>query len=156
MLWLPLLFFSKKVSVPLVYLLMLFLSLIPQSIPERMTIARQIEQVRVNVATEISKTFLLNLDGTEVHGNPVRGQVSLSYAESLLNILMIEECAEAKCPPHELVTLIAEACKITDMKHFSLLYTVLSNSNMESIISAFTQQGMHVKGLVLGILFYSV
>src|SRR2546421_1193215 len=112
---------------------MLFLSLIPQSLRERMTIVRQMEQVRVNVATDISKTFLLNLDGTEIHGSPVRGQVSLSYAENLLNLLMIEECAEAKCPPHELVTLIAEACEITDAKHFSLLYTVLSNSSMESI-----------------------
>jgi hypothetical protein len=121
-----------------------------------MTIVRQMEQVRVKVATDISQTFLLNLDGIEIHGSPVRGQVSLSYAENLLNLLMIEECAEAKFPPHELVTLIAEACKIIDVKHFSLLYMVLSNSSMESIFSAFTQQGIYVEGLELGMPLYSV
>ena len=111
---------------------------------------RQIDEVRVSVATNISQTFTLNLAGTELHGSPVRGQVSLSYTGNLLNLLMTEECAAAKCPPYELVSLIADACGIKDPNHYSLLYTALSSSNMESISSTFTQQGICIKGLVFG------
>lgn len=112
---------------------------------------RQIDEVRVSVATGISQTFMLNRAGTEIHGSPVDGQVSLSYTGNLLNVLMTEECAAAKCPPHKLVSLIADACEIKDPNHFSLLYTALSSSSMESIFSAFTQQGIYIKeGLVFG------
>lgn len=106
--------------------------------------------MRVSVATDISQTFTLNLAGTEIHGSPIRGQVSLSYMGNLLNLLMIEECAAAECPPYEFVSLIAGVCDINDPNHFSLLYTALSNSSMESIFSTFTQQGIYIKGLVFG------
>jgi hypothetical protein len=56
----------------------------------------------------------------------------------------------AECPSHELVTLIAETCRIKDQKHFSLLYTALSNLSLKSINSAFLQQGIRVEGLALG------
>jgi hypothetical protein len=115
-----------------------------------MTIARQIEEVRVSVATDISQTFMLNIAGVEILGGDVRGQVSLSYTENFLNLLMTEECAAAKCPPYELATLIADACGIKDPKHFSLLYTALSNSSLESINTTFKEQGIMIKGLVFG------
>lgn len=115
-----------------------------------MTIVRHIEEVRVSVATDISQTFMLSIGETEIHGGDVRGQVSLSYKENLLNLLMTEECAAAKCPPYELATLIADACGIEDPKHFSLLYTVLSNSSLESIDTTFKAQGIYIKGLVFG------
>jgi hypothetical protein len=114
-----------------------------------MKIARQIEKMRASIATDISQTFILNIAGTEILGSDVRGQVSLSYTENFLNLLMTEECAAAKCPPYELVTLIANICGIEDPKHFSLLYLTLSNSNMESINSTFKQQGIYIKGLVI-------
>jgi hypothetical protein len=125
-------------------------SLIPHSHQNRTTIVRQIDEVRVSVATDISQTCMLNLAGTEIHGSPVRGQVSLSYTGNLLNLLMTEECAAAKCPPYELVSLIADVCEIKDSNHYSLLYTALSSSSMESIFSTFTQQGIYIKGLVFG------
>ena len=125
-------------------------SLIPHSHHKRTTIVHQIEEVRVSVATDISQTFMLDLAGTEIHGSPVRGQVSLSYTGSLLNLLMTEECAAAKRPPYELVSLIADACEIKDPNHHSLLYTALSSSSMENISSTFTQQGVYIKGLVFG------
>lgn len=111
---------------------------------------RQIDEVLVSVATDISQTFTLNLAGTEIHGSPVRGRVSRSYRGDLLNLLMTEECAAAKCPPYELVSLIADACEIKDQKYYSLLYTALSSSSIESISSSFTQQGIYIKGLVFG------
>lgn len=111
---------------------------------------RRIDEVRVGVATEITQTLMLNLAGTEIHGNPVRGQVSLSNTGDLLDLLMTEECAAAECPPYELVRLVADACEIKDPNHYSLLYTALSSSSMESISSAFTQQGICIKGLVSG------
>lgn len=110
----------------------------------------QIDEVRVNVVTEISKTFKLVVSGTEIHSSPVRGQVSLSHTGDFLNVLMTDECAGAKCPPYELVTLVADACEIKDPKHLSLLLTALSNSSMESIYSAFAEQGIYIKGLVFG------
>jgi hypothetical protein len=115
-----------------------------------MTIVRQIEEVRVSVATNISQNFMLNIAGTEILGGDVRGQVSISYTENFLNLLMTEECVVAKCPPYELATLIADACGIKDPKHFSLLYTTLSNSSLESINTSFKEQGIYIKGLVFG------
>jgi hypothetical protein len=115
-----------------------------------MTIVRQLEEVRVSVATAISQSFLLNLSGTEIHGSPVPGQVSPSHTGNMLNIMMTKECAEAECPPHELVTLIADACEIKNTTHYSLLFTALSRASLESIFSTFTQQGIAVKGLVFG------
>lgn len=88
--------------------------------------------------------------GTEIDGSPICGQVSLSYTGNRLNLLMTEECAAAECPPYELVSSIADAFGIKDPNHYSLLYTALSNSSMESISSAFFQQGISIKGLVFG------
>jgi hypothetical protein len=68
----------------------------------------------------------------------------------MFRLSMTEECATAECPPYELVSLIADACGINEPKHFSLLYTALSNSSTKSISSAFIQQGIHVKGVVFG------
>ncbi|KAF2812279.1 uncharacterized protein BDZ99DRAFT_518138 [Mytilinidion resinicola] len=123
-------------------------ALVPHSYHNRMTIIRQIDEVRVSVAIDILQTFMFNLAGTEIQGNPVRGQVCLSDTGHLLNLLMTEECAAAQCPPYELVSLIADACAIKDPNHFSLLFTALSGSSMESIYSTFTQQGIYIKGLV--------
>ncbi|PQE10655.1 heterokaryon incompatibility protein [Rutstroemia sp. NJR-2017a BBW] len=113
-----------------------------------MAIVRQIEEVRVGVATDISQTFVLNVAGAEILGDDVRGQVSLSYSENFLNLLMTEECAAAAHPPYELATLLADACRIEDPKHFSLLYIVLSNSSLESINKNFKEQGIYINGLV--------
>lgn len=125
-------------------------SLISHSHPNRATIVRQIDEVRVSVAADISRTFTLDLAGTNIYGSHVRGQVSLSYTGNSLNLLMTEECAAAKCPPCELVSLIADACEIKGPNHYSLLYIALSSSSMESISSTFTQQGICIKGLVFG------
>jgi hypothetical protein len=111
---------------------------------------RQIKDVRVSVASEISQTFTFNNAGTRFQGSPVRGQVSLSHTGNLLNLLMTEECATANCPPYELAALIADICEIKNPNHYSLLYTVLSNSSMENIASAFAQQGIYLKGIVFG------
>lgn len=117
-------------------------SLISHTHHNRTTTVHQLDEVRVSVATYISQTFTLNLAGTEIHGSPVRGQVSLSSTGNQLNLLLTEKCAAAKCPPYELVSLIASALGINGPNHYSLLY--------ESISSAFTQQGIYVKGLVFG------
>lgn len=111
---------------------------------------RQIDEMQASVATDISQTFMLDLNGTEIRGSPVHGQVSLSENRDMFNLMMTEECAAAKCPPYELVALIAEACEIKNSSHYSLLYTSLSSSSIESISSSFTQQGIYIKGLVFG------
>ena len=125
-------------------------SLISHSHHNRTTLGRQMEEVRVSVATNISQTFTLNVAGAEIRGSPVRGQVSLSHTEDLLNLLMTEDCVAAKYPPYELVSLIADACGIEDPNHYSLLYTALSSPSLERISSTFTQQGIYIKGLVFG------
>ena len=125
-------------------------SLISHSRHNRTTLGPQMEEVRVSVATNISRTFTLNVAGAEIRGSPVRGQVSLSHTGDLLNLLMTEDCAAAKCPPYELVSLIADACGIEGPNHYSLLYTALSSRSMERISSTFTQQGIYIKGLVFG------
>ncbi|KAF1996938.1 hypothetical protein P154DRAFT_607356 [Amniculicola lignicola CBS 123094] len=125
-------------------------ALVPHSDHNMMTIIRQIDEVRVSIAVEILQTFMFNPAGTEIQGNPVRGQVCLSDTGHLLNILMTEECAAAQCPPYELVSLIADTFAIKDPNLFSLLFTALSGSSMESIYSTFTQQGISIKGLVFG------
>jgi hypothetical protein len=126
-------------------------SLIPQSLHNRINVVRQIEGVRVSVATDITQTFVLNIGGKEIIGGEVRGQVALSYTEGFLNLLMTEDCATAKCPPYELANLIADVCGIKNPKDFSLLYTALSNPSLESIYSTFKEQGIYVKDLVFGV-----
>ena len=125
-------------------------SLIPHSHRDRNTVMRQIDQVRVSVATDIFQTFVLDLGSTKVDGNPVRTTVSLSHTGYMLGLNMTEECAVAKCPPHELVSSLAALCEIQDPNHYSLLYTALSNPNLESILSTFHQQGVAVTGLRFG------
>ncbi|KAI3318140.1 hypothetical protein HD806DRAFT_549483 [Xylariaceae sp. AK1471] len=114
------------------------------------TIERQIDGIRVNVATEVAQTFTLNLFGAEIHGSPIRGQVSLCNTGRLLSLVMTEECAAAKTPPYELVKLMADFCGIKDSSHFSLLYMALGDLSLESISSTFAQHGLHPKGLVFG------
>jgi hypothetical protein len=112
----------------------------------------QIDYVRVSAAADISQTFMLKLAGAEIHGSPIGGQVSLAYTGDMFNVFITEECGTAEFPPYELVSLIADAFEIKDPTHFTLLYTALSNSSMEAIVSTFDQQGIYVKGLVLGML----
>jgi len=126
-------------------------SLIPHSHHDRTTVARQVDEVRVSVATHTSQNFLLKLADSEIHGSPVRGQVSLSSARGFLNLFMTEDCAAAECPPYELVQIVADACDIKDPNHYSRLYMALSNSSMESIAATFTQQGINIEGHVFGI-----
>ena len=92
----------------------------------------------------------MKLPGKEIHGNSIPGQVTISSTDNTFTLTMTEECATAECPSHELVSLLAETCSIKDQKHFSLLYTALSNLSMKSINSAFLQQGIRVEGLSLG------
>lgn len=125
-------------------------TLISHSHYNEMTIVCQLDEMRACVATNISQTFTLNLTDTHIHGSPVRGQVFLSYTGNLLNLFMTEECAAARCPPYELVSLIADVCGIKDSNRYSLLYTALSNSSMESISSTFAQHGNYIKELVSG------
>jgi hypothetical protein len=92
----------------------------------------------------------MNHAGKEIQGNPIPGQVTISSTDNAFTLSMTEACAMAECPSHELVSLIAETCCIKDQKHFSLLYTALSNLSLKSINSAFLQQGIRVEGLSLG------
>ena len=126
----------------------IFNSLIPHSHDKKMVLKRQIDQLRVSVVPHLSQVFELRKDRTNVQGKPLKGQVSLDSKGSLLNLIMTEECAAAALPPYELVTLLADECQIQDPNDRSLLYTALISSNMESIYSTFSQQGIHVDGLV--------
>ena len=125
-------------------------SLIPHSHPNRIALLRQLDQVRVSIATDISQAFTLDIADAQIHGQPVRGQVSLSCTGDLLNLIMTEECAAATCPPYELVRLVADLCEIKDPSHHSLLFTALSNVSIESTASTFAQQGICIKEPIIG------
>jgi hypothetical protein len=125
-------------------------SLIPHSHHDRRTIVGQLDGLRVSVTTEVSQTFSLNLKGTIIQGRSVSGQVSLSRNHNLFHLVMIQECAKAKTPPYDLLSLIADACAIQNPVHYSLLYTLLGNSNLEEIYSVFSHRGLHVEGIDFG------
>ncbi|KAH8698045.1 hypothetical protein GQ44DRAFT_733432 [Phaeosphaeriaceae sp. PMI808] len=122
-------------------------ALIPYSHADEATLKRQINEVRVYIATDISQTLTMNLAGSEIHGAPIPSQVTLTTTDDKLTLSMTEECATAECPPHELVSLSADTFGIKDSTHYSLLFTALSNSSMKSISSAFSKQGIQVEGL---------
>ncbi|KAJ4290882.1 hypothetical protein N0V90_010078 [Kalmusia sp. IMI 367209] len=124
-------------------------ALIPRNHPSEAAIKRQITGLRVRIATAVSQTFTMILPDKEVYGNPIPGHVSISSVDNVLTLVMTEESATAECPSHELVSLLAEACGITDQKHISLLFTALSNLSLKSINAAFVQQGIKVEGLLL-------
>jgi hypothetical protein len=92
----------------------------------------------------------MNHAGKEIEGKPISGQVTKSFTDNTFTLFMTENCATAEYPSHELISLIAETCGIKDQKHFSLLFTALSNLGLKSINSAFLQQGIRVEGLSLG------
>jgi hypothetical protein len=125
-------------------------SLIPHSHYHRATLTRQIQEVRISVATNVSQIFQLKLDSGIIYGDPVRGQVALSKSGDHFHLFMTEDCANAECAPYDLVRILADACEIKDPNHYSLLCTALSNSSVESIAAAFTQQGIDVKGIAFG------
>jgi len=98
------------------------------------------------VATHISQQFSLRIADCTVKGSPTRGQVARSDAGNVLNLFITEEGASEETPPYELVNIIADACQLSDPNHRSLLHTALSSSNIRSLISAFQQQGLYIKG----------
>jgi hypothetical protein len=93
---------------------------------------------------------MLERDETQVRGNPVDGQVSLSKTDDSLSFYMTEECIKATCPPYEFAALLAETCGIKDPSHYTLLYTVLTNPDLNTISSIFVQRGIYVKILGSG------
>jgi len=114
-----------------------------------MKMMHQIDGVRIDVATKISKTFTLEFPGRRVDGHPVLGQVALSKG-SHVKLIISEECVTAKTPPYELVKLLADTFHVTDPKDFTLLNLALSDVSADSILSVFNQHGIRVDGLTLG------
>jgi hypothetical protein len=124
-------------------------SLIPHAGPDTTAIVRQVGGIRVETATDIEQTFVLNHRGTKIYGKPVPGEVAISCAGHL-PLTITEEFAAAKTLPYEFARLLAGVCHITDPNHLSLLYMALSDLGMESIASTFTEQGISVTELVPG------
>jgi hypothetical protein len=58
---------------------------------------------------------------------------------------MTEKCVTAQSPPYELVSALAPVLDIKDPGHFSLLYTALSKSGVDSTVSAYARQGIQVQ-----------
>ena len=125
-------------------------SLIAPDSAEKEAILRQIDGIRVNVATKIAVNFTLNLLGKKVEGKPVHGEATLQTNGDQLTLFLSEECAAADTPSYELVKLMAETLQVPE-KYFSLLHMALSNMSVKSILSTFAQQRVAVKGLSLGI-----
>jgi hypothetical protein len=128
-------------------------SLIPQDLPNRKTVLRQVDEMRVNITTRINKTFILDLSDRRVEGSPVKAHAAFISGPPP-SLVVSEECAAAKTPSYEVVRLLADTFQITDPKSFPLLYTALSdmNASLQSIRSSFTQQGVYVQGPELGAL----
>lgn len=122
----------------------------PSSHTDKARTMRQIDDIRVSVATKISQKFTLSLNGNEIVGKPVIGEVALSDTGNGLHLLMSEECAVANCPPYALVSLIADLCEIRDAADISLLHVVMSNRNLKSIYSTFRQQGIFIQDMIFG------
>jgi hypothetical protein len=110
----------------------------------------QIENVRGIVAPLISQNHVIHTNGTTIEGNHVVGQSSVSFTGSSLNLFLTEETAAAENPPYELSILLADLLGIQDSNHRSLLYTVLISSNLETIYSTFSQQGIETDKLIFG------
>ncbi|KAF2129618.1 hypothetical protein P153DRAFT_431538 [Dothidotthia symphoricarpi CBS 119687] len=123
-------------------------ALIPHSHCDRGSAVQQIDNLRVSVVLRIAKTFVFSNDGTDIEGHSVDGQLTLSNTANRLDIFLAEDCAAAETLPYELVALLADAFEIKTASHRSLLTTVLLSSSMQTISSAFVQDGVHVAGLV--------
>ncbi|KAH7202459.1 hypothetical protein DER44DRAFT_669606 [Fusarium oxysporum] len=128
-------------------------ALVPHSHHDRRKILGQLDNIRVSITTEVSQTFSLNFKGTIIQGRSVAGQVSLSRSHNLFHLFMTEECAKAKTPPYDLLSLIADACSIRNPVHYSLLCTLLGNSDLEEIYSVFCHRGLYVPGIDFGRFF---
>lgn len=112
-------------------------------------------EIRVSVATKMAQVFILDLPGERVEGNSVPGQAALKKEGRFVSLVMSKECAAAKMPPYDLVKHMADAFSITDPTHIPLLHMALSSMSVESIFSTFTQHGISVKGLDLGMCYIS-
>lgn len=118
--------------------------LIPPSNNNFIAISHQIENIRGTVASAISKKYEVYVDGTIVRGNGIAGQASVSTDGNVLNLFLTEEMAAAEVPPYELLVLVAERLGVEDSNHRSLLYSVLVGSDIDSICSNFSQQGIEI------------
>jgi hypothetical protein len=123
--------------------------LIPKKHSKRTQILRQIDGMKVSVTTEVCQTYVLKADGTEIVGKPCKGQVASYGVGDSLHLFMTEAGITAQYAPVELVNVIAHHCEIKNLGNISLLYTVLNDSSLDRIKSAFEEQGFRVKGLTL-------
>ncbi|KAF2474923.1 uncharacterized protein BDR25DRAFT_255455 [Lindgomyces ingoldianus] len=124
-------------------------ALVPQLHSDRAAINRQLNDLRVHVATQVSQVFVLEQEDTEIYGNPVRGQVAMLRNDNHIDFFLTEESINAEYPPFDLVRAIADICAFKDLSHYSLLFAVLSNYSMEGIAEAFAQQGLQVEGIIV-------
>lgn len=111
-------------------------------------VLHQADHMLVSVATKIAVTFTLDLPSKKVVGNSVPGEAIITRTGHL-NLVLSEKCAAAEIPPYELVKLMADTFHVPETG-FSLLHMALSDISVESISSIFTQHGVYVKGLNLG------
>jgi hypothetical protein len=121
-------------------------------------VLQQLDEMRASVATKIAVTFTLDLPTKKVEGNPVSGEAMMTKNGRLVGLVLSEGCAAADTPPYALVKLMADTFHVAE-KHCPLLHVALSDMSVESTFSTFTQHGIFVKGLNLGMyteLFCSV
>ena len=123
---------------------MLAISLIAKDCANREFVLRQLDEIRVDVATAIEKIFTIDSgNGRTVEGNPVVSHAAILKGTPL-RLVVSQQCATTKTPPYELVKVLADALFVTNPRDFPLLHLALSDEGLGSIRSVFADNGHHV------------
>jgi len=106
--------------------------------------------IEVSTAAEIIQTHVLNHNGINHIGHPIKAHVHSSLDGLNLRMFIDEEELASSHPSFYLVDLIAKHCNITSALHLQLLHTALSDTSIRRIKGIFESQGIHVDVAVKG------
>lgn len=116
------------------FLVLITISLIPISKPDRVNLVRQLHSVQVLEAEGIHISWkVTNVSGKACLGNPEKGRVMLAPGSEVLKIYMTKEDMTVGCPPFELIDELTAFCGIEINEHIRLLGHILVQSNIGRI-----------------------
>ena len=113
----------------------------PDSAINRKQIYMQVSNLEVYATASVTQEWSLEAYGREIKGRPSPGDVAIKGEKDVLQIYLVQEFIDSKCPPYDLVEQLASFCGIK-AGHKSLLLFILMQDNHEKIGGMLDQGGI--------------
>ena len=119
--------------------------LIPKSSKDRQKISREVRNLSIYQASEITQIHTAKYRNTEYIGRPTNGEVALSPRNNSMQLYITREGLSSITLPLETARQVAKHCGITEPLHLSLLQAVLSELDVRRLQSTFTREGFFIE-----------